>query len=185
VGGEFAGAGRRWGSWRCLGVAILVLAADYLTGPRIHFPLLYLLPVASAVWGGDPRTAYALAVAMPAVRLGFGAWGWAEPWYPWEEAANAAVTAIVLATVGRLVLVVATQKRALEREVQTLRGFLPICSFCKKIRDGEGSWQPLERYIGERSEAEFTHGVCPECAREHYGPHLRGPKTPSAGSPRG
>lgn len=54
-------------------------------------------------------------------------------------------------------------------EVKTLSGFLPICSFCKKIRDDEGYWQQLEQYISEHSEALFTHGFCEECAEKHYG----------------
>lgn len=49
-------------------------------------------------------------------------------------------------------------------EVKTLRGFLPICANCKKIRDDEGYWQQIEKYIQERSEAKFSHGICPECA---------------------
>jgi len=180
---HFLSISRRWPTWSCLAIALLVLGADYLTGPRIHFPVLYLVPVALAVWGENSGTGYALAVVLPAVRLGFVVL-WGEPWYPWEESANAIVTAIVLAAVARLVLIIGIQKRALEREVQTLRGLLPICSFCKKIRDGEGTWQPLEGYIGERSGAEFSHGVCPECAREHYGPYLRGSKEPRPGSAR-
>ena len=59
-------------------------------------------------------------------------------------------------------------------EVRTLRGILPICSFCKKIRDDEGYWRQVEDYIRERSDAEFSHGLCPECAREHYGDFLSG-----------
>src|SRR5690606_18705285 len=47
---------------------------------------------------------------------------------------------------------------------KTLRGLLPICAACKKIRDDRGSWQPLETYITARSEADFTHGYCPTCA---------------------
>jgi hypothetical protein len=54
-------------------------------------------------------------------------------------------------------------------ELETLRGFLPICSICKKIRDDEGFWHPVETYIKERTPAEFTHGICPVCARDHYG----------------
>ncbi len=50
-------------------------------------------------------------------------------------------------------------------EVKTLRGFLPICAHCKKIRDDEGYWQQIEMYIQQRSEAQFSHGICPECAR--------------------
>jgi methyl-accepting chemotaxis protein len=54
------------------------------------------------------------------------------------------------------------------REVKTLRGFLPICSSCKKIRRDQGSWQQIESYIREHSEAEFSHGLCPECAKGLY-----------------
>jgi hypothetical protein len=108
---------------------------------------------------------------MPLARLGFVV-RWGEPWHPWEEGVNATVAAVVLAVFVWLVLLASAQRRSLEREVQTLRGLLPICSFCKKIRDPQGEWQPLERFIGERSQAEFSHGVCPECLREHYGPYL-------------
>ncbi len=53
-------------------------------------------------------------------------------------------------------------------EVKTLRGFLPICSSCKKIRSDQGSWQQLESYIRDHTDAEFSHGICPECARALY-----------------
>jgi hypothetical protein len=49
-------------------------------------------------------------------------------------------------------------------EVKILKGLLPICSTCKKIRDDQGYWKQLEYYIDEHSEATFTHGICPECA---------------------
>ena len=45
-------------------------------------------------------------------------------------------------------------------EVKTLSGLLPICSSCKKIRDDEGYWQQIEKYIRDHSEADFTHGIC-------------------------
>jgi hypothetical protein len=54
-------------------------------------------------------------------------------------------------------------------EVKTLRGFLPICSSCKKIRNDQGYWQAVEQYIKEHSEAEFTHGLCPDCFKKLYG----------------
>jgi PAS domain S-box-containing protein len=53
-------------------------------------------------------------------------------------------------------------------EVKTLRGFLPICSHCKKIRDDEGYWNQIELYIQKHSETEFSHGICPECAKKYY-----------------
>jgi YesN/AraC family two-component response regulator len=51
-------------------------------------------------------------------------------------------------------------------EIKTLQGILPICSVCKKIRDDAGSWKQMESYIRDHSEAEFSHGYCPECAQK-------------------
>jgi two-component system, response regulator PdtaR len=53
-------------------------------------------------------------------------------------------------------------------EVKTLSGLIPICASCKKIRDDKGYWQAVEQYIGERTSAEFTHGICPECMQKLY-----------------
>jgi PAS domain S-box-containing protein len=53
-------------------------------------------------------------------------------------------------------------------EVKTLQGFLPICSNCKKVRDDEGYWQQIDQYIQDHSDAEFSHGICPECMKEMY-----------------
>ncbi len=53
-------------------------------------------------------------------------------------------------------------QKALEN-IKTLKGLIPICSWCKKIRNDEGYWMQLERYIRDHTEAEFTHGMCPEC----------------------
>jgi len=52
--------------------------------------------------------------------------------------------------------------------VKKLSGMLPICASCKKIRDDKGYWLQVETYIRDHSEAEFTHGICPECARKLY-----------------
>ncbi len=52
--------------------------------------------------------------------------------------------------------------------IKTLEGILPICASCKKIRDASGEWQALERYIGDRSNAKFSHGLCPDCAQRLY-----------------
>jgi DNA-binding NtrC family response regulator len=53
------------------------------------------------------------------------------------------------------------------KELKALKGILPICSFCKKIRDDKGYWNQLEEYISEHSEAEFSHGMCPDCAKKY------------------
>ncbi len=53
-------------------------------------------------------------------------------------------------------------------EIKTLRGILPICSFCKKIRDDKGHWNQLEAYFQKHSEADLSHSICPDCVRSHY-----------------
>jgi hypothetical protein len=53
-------------------------------------------------------------------------------------------------------------------EVRTLSGLLPICASCKKIRDDQGYWNQIEDYISRRSQATFSHGICPECAKKLY-----------------
>lgn len=54
------------------------------------------------------------------------------------------------------------------REVKTLRGIVPICSFCKKIRNDKGYWDQVEVYVRDHTEADFSHGICPTCYQEHY-----------------
>ena len=53
-------------------------------------------------------------------------------------------------------------------EIKTLRGILPICSFCKKVRDDKGFWEQVDVYIQKHSHADISHSVCPECAKKHY-----------------
>ncbi len=53
-------------------------------------------------------------------------------------------------------------------QIKTLSGLLPICAHCKKIRDEDGSWKVLETYIQMHSDAQFSHGICPDCMQEHF-----------------
>lgn len=57
-------------------------------------------------------------------------------------------------------------------DLRVLRGIIPICSHCKKIRDDQGAWNRLEAYIQEHSMAQFSHGICPECAKKVWGETL-------------
>ena len=53
-------------------------------------------------------------------------------------------------------------------EIKVLRGIIPICAYCKQIRDDEGFWHQVESYIHRHSLAQFSHGICPDCAQELY-----------------
>lgn len=58
--------------------------------------------------------------------------------------------------------------RRLHSEIKILRGILPLCSFCKKIRDDKGYWEQVDIYLRKYSEANISHSLCPECTRKHY-----------------
>ncbi len=82
------------------------------------------------------------------------------------------ITMITVLIVSALV----TERKALTHNLQnalsqikTLSGFIPICSYCKKIRDDAGFWNSLENYIHKHSDAQLSHGICPDCAQKHYG----------------
>ena len=92
------------------------------------------------------------------------------------------VGALALATAFRGVVIVfialwfarlADLERALARRVKVLEGLVPICSHCKNIRNETGEWERLEKYISRRSEAEFSHGICPACSQKHYPSEMR------------
>jgi hypothetical protein len=66
--------------------------------------------------------------------------------------------------------------------VRTLQGLLPICAWRKRMRDDDGAWNPLEQYIGRRTGAQFTHGMCPDCDARLESRRPQGPAL-DAGSP--
>lgn len=69
----------------------------------------------------------------------------------------------VFSLVASLLLMVSEK---LQAEIKTLRGIVPICSHCKKIRDDSGYWQQVEQYVSIHSEAEFSHSICPDCMKQ-------------------
>jgi hypothetical protein len=166
------GMARRWSKHaRALPfVALLacaVLAADYFTGPSIQFPILFIAPVALAAWFHGRNWGLAFAGTLPLVHMGIS-FAHKVPWSLLDVEINAGIRLVVLILFA-LLTDQAAQRRKLAEEVKVLRGLLPICCFCKKIRNTEGTWEVMEQYIADRSEAEFSHGLCASCARKHYG----------------
>jgi hypothetical protein len=154
----------RW--WMLAGIALLI--ADYAIGPDSQTPMLYAVPVALAAWYSGVWPAAALAIAVPAFHVAFVL-----------TAMQGTEDALLLATMtvarGIVIFVMALwfarlseHERKLLRYVVKLEGLLPICSVCKSIRNERGRWEPLEGFISERSDADFTHGLCPKCVEQHY-----------------
>jgi DNA-binding response OmpR family regulator len=69
--------------------------------------------------------------------------------------------------------------RRVQQEVRTLRGILPTCAHCKNIRDEQGAWHSIESYISQRSEAQFSHGLCPTCLPIYFPDAKKDPSAPA------
>jgi hypothetical protein len=165
--------------WVALGAVTLWM--DHLTGAA-QFPLMYTLPVILAAWYSGKWSALSLAIAVPLARLAL-----LVPQSRPED-----VTGIVLVTMLRAVAVIfvalwfarlAELERDLDFKVKVLEGLLPICSFCKSIRNEAGEWEHLEAFISRRSDARFSHGVCPSCGDRHYPGILENEPRPARKSP--
>jgi hypothetical protein len=162
-------------------VAAILLGLDFAFHIDTQFPTFYALPVMLAAWYSGRGPAVALAIALP---LAHAALLFARA-TPGASLATLQGAFAATALRGSVVLLIALwfdrfaeHERALERHVRTLEGLLPICMHCKNIRNEMGEWERLEAYIGTRSEATFSHGLCPSCQTRYYGKYFDG--SPSA-----
>ncbi len=145
-------------------LSIIVLVADYATGPDIEFPIVFVVPVILSSWYSGIKWGIILAFLLPAGRI-------IERYFLWEPTidfsiilVNAVIRIGVLIGIAYMVNHVAS----LTREVKVLRGILPTCSACKKVRNLDGRWQQMETFISEHSDARFSHGICDECKKQLY-----------------
>jgi hypothetical protein len=156
-----------------------VIALDILTCPYIEFPITFVVPVSLGAWYLGSRPGVGFGLVLVGCRFGIAITSEAGFQPVWAVAVNAGIRALVL--VGLAVLVAkARQKLRLKERVRVLEGILQICAFCKKIRRPDGVWEQLEAYVSERSAAQFSHGFCESCGREHYPQYFPAPDTPDA-----
>lgn len=149
------------------GIGALFIWLDYVAGPNPFFPVLYAIPVILAAWYSGRLPAAALALGVVAARIAFLTFVWTPPDLAFFIAATIFRGAIVLA-IGIWFARLSDYERDIHGYVHRLEGLLSICAFCKGIRNAAGQWEPLETYISTRSEAQFSHGLCPGCGKLHY-----------------
>jgi hypothetical protein len=151
-------------SWVAISLlcALLLLVIDLQVGPIIRLPILFIFPVAAASWFGGWKAGAFISICMPAFRL-IVEKDLIKPWTFQESLINTAILIAAFLLISGLISYIHQQRN----KIKILQGFIPICSFCKKIRT-EDKWVQMESYITHNSEATFTHGLCPECARKHY-----------------
>ena len=151
--------------WALVGIGLIWI--DHAAGPFSQFPVLYVIPVSLAAWYSGRRTALALATVVPVAHLLFLTEFWTRA-ANWTTVGATVVRGAVIFVTALWVARLSEHERVLTRYVQRLEGLLPICSFCKSIRNTDDQWEPLETFISKRSDAEFSHGFCPTCVKTHY-----------------
>ncbi|HJV35050.1 hypothetical protein [Geomonas sp.] len=161
----------------CAFAMVAILAVDLKIPLGVAMAVLYSAVVLLSLRSEEKR--FILFVAIVSSLFTIGPLLHKEPI---DEMWKAVVNRLLALTSIWVTCYLGMQRRALEKkrekalverekafqEVRVLRGFLPICASCKKIRSLEGSWTLLEKYISEHSEAEFSHGLCPECTRKLF-----------------
>jgi integral membrane sensor domain MASE1 len=184
-----------WRKWRLLEFSFLLLClllvgqavfGGLLPSTMKNYPLEFLcFPI--LIWAafrfGQREAATAIfllsGIAIRGTLMGFGPF--AQPQQNESLVLLQAFMGVTSVMILGLAAVVSERKRAeanLEKlvlelqgalgRIKTLKGLLPICSTCKKIRDDKGYWNHIESYIRHHSEADFTHGICPSCAQKLY-----------------
>ena len=155
-------------------VLALVTTVDALTPYELGFSAFYVIPVLIATWGvGTSRgLAFALlsACCWYVTDLTSGRPLTHEFYRFWDTFNHLLSFSLIAVLTGRLKLLFKREQELRENldrtldNVRELEGLLPVCAWCKKIRNDEGYWQELEAYLQPRSKAAFSHGICPECA---------------------
>ncbi len=154
----------------------LVMYFDYITSENLNFSIFYLIPIAVFCWYFGPLSAGLVAVAGGLTWPFFVIIAGKQPSFYtyWNGVVSFAFYAIFIGSVTAIKMYIRREHATNEQlskalsEVKQLSGLLPICSSCKKIRDDKGQWHVMEGYIQKRTDARFSHGLCPECARRLY-----------------
>ena len=154
-----------------------LLAVDYFTGPYFQFPAVYIIPVTLAAWFSGAGAGITLAVVLPLTRLAFMLTLWGEPWDSATIVATAITRVAVFSVMAVMAARLADHERALTHEVEVLVSLLPVCAYCRKIRDDGDEWSTLDDYAAKRKSGVST-GLCPDCARARFPEHVA-----PAGSP--
>lgn len=144
---------------------------DRLAPAEIAFLLFYLVPIFLITWRFNNPWGYVAGVVSVAVwgmseYVGTEARLWVVGWNLLVAFGLFFTYAAIIDSLHETLLNQRTLNQRLEEalaEVKTLSGLLPICAWCKRIRDTDGHWYQMEEYIHSHTDASFTHGICPDC----------------------
>jgi K+-sensing histidine kinase KdpD len=162
-----------------LAVCILSVigVVDHFAPSEVAFLLFYLVPIFLITWRLDNPWGVVAAVASAIVwALGEYAGShtglWVAGWNLLVEIGLFVSFAGIIGSLHQNLLLQRNLNHELEdalAEVKRLSGLLPICAWCKRIRDDDGNWHPMEDFIRSHTDASITHGICPDCLQKNLG----------------
>jgi hypothetical protein len=142
-------------------LSVIILIANHLD-PIYEFPLLFVIPVLVASWYNGRWWGLALGIFMPLVRLYLAYYVWDVPATLVHPVANASIRIFVLVCFALLADVLRRQ----QDRIKIMEELLPICRNCKRIRDDNNQWQPVEVFLNQHVGTVFLQGLCSDCARD-------------------
>jgi len=157
---------------------VLVICAGLVFGGRALIVMVGLSAAAVAALINAQNAGW---LPLPDYRVGVTQWVTATAFFAAVGGLTHAVTRQIRDSLARAELEVAERRRAEEKlreinhqledalhNVKTLKGLLPICAWCRKVREDEGYWSALESYVSAHTSTTFTHGICPDCQAKHF-----------------
>jgi len=161
-----------------VGTVLILGALDYVTGPELGFFVFYFAPVILLAWYASYWFAIAMSFACAVTWLGvdlLSQHSYVHPAFRYWNTLIRLASFLMIAHFASEVRALLMAERELTVRLQEtiatvrqLKGLLPICASCKRIRNDKGYWEQIEGYVRDRSEAEFSHSLCPECTRKLY-----------------
>jgi len=177
---------RKSSELKILAIALVILIAigvlQDVTGTRMTMAPFYLIPIALVTLRSSRTPALLTSIVCGVMWISMDvrspgySFLWLDAWNNLLRVGVFVSSALLLSRLkGDMLreMKLNAELQAALAEVHQLSGLLPICAWCKRIRDDDGNWQQIETYITVHSEADFTHGICPDCARKHQRQALR------------
>jgi hypothetical protein len=152
-----------------LALTVALIVGIFLADPFIPLGLtvgvLYAIPVALiGFWSSSTQSKLVVITVSVCTGLIFLGLLLASPMVLHNDFLNRGIAGITIWGVAGVSLM----RKRMVQEVKALRGLLSICSYCKKVRDSNDTWTPLELFVTRHSEADFSHGICPTCLPKYF-----------------
>ena len=154
----------------CLIISITIFILDSFIPLGVAGGVPYILVVLVSLWSPRKRLPYYAAIGVSILTI-IGFYSSPSGGELWKVIFNRSLALFAIWTTAILSVqrkTIQEEKEKALSELKVLSGLLPICASCKKIRDDKGYWGQIESYIRAHSEAEFSHGICPDCAKKLY-----------------